>query len=167
MEKEELSALTSASDPAEALQDIGGLPALAAGLGVDIRAGINEEEVKLRQAMYGVNRLPETPPTSLWEHFMDSLDDRDLKILIVAAISSVLFGVFVTADMDDAIQGCAIMSAVVIVSLVSTVQNYRQEVGFQSLQRVSIMGLLVQIPSFSNVVGLLVVQTSCCCSCHS
>ena len=88
-----------------------------------------------RQRLYGVNRLPESPAATIWEHFLDSIDDRDIKILVVAALSSILFGVFVTKDWDDMIKGFAIMSAVVIVSGVSTIQNYRQDVGFKSLQK--------------------------------
>lgn len=107
LSKSDLAALTAARNGADALESLGGQAGLAEGLGVDLQTGIAASEVPTRQARYGQNRLPVAPPTSLWEHFKDSLDDRDLKILVVAAVSSVLFGMFVTADMDDAIQGYA------------------------------------------------------------
>lgn len=101
----DLGTLTRAREAAAALAALGGQEGLARGLGVDLATGVRATEVAARKKRYGENRLPVPPATSLWEHFVDSLDDRDLKILIVAAISSVLFGLLVTADKDDAIQG--------------------------------------------------------------
>jgi P-type Ca2+ transporter type 2C len=136
--KQELSTLTVlGGDGAKALANLGGINGLTKSLGVDVSQGIDSKSVPERKRLYGENRLPESPAASLWEHFIDSVDDRDIKILCVAAVSSVLFGVFVTKDWDDMIQGFAIMTAVVIVSGVSTIQNYRQDIGFKSLQKVA------------------------------
>lgn len=141
--KEQLASLTgggvSSGDAVAALKNLGGASGLARLLAVDTNKGISGETADrtTRQSLYGENRLPEVPTATLWDHFIDSVDDRDIKILVVAAVSSVIFGIFITGDMDDAIQGAAIMTAVVIVSAVSTIQNYRQDQGFKSLQKVA------------------------------
>ena len=134
----ELKTLTVlGANNAKSLKKLGGINALINKLGSDISNGINTSSVFGRQQKYGVNRLPEAKTATIWEHFIDSVDDRDIKILVVAAVSSVLFGVFITKDWDDMIQGFAIMTAVIIVSGVSTIQNYRQDLGFKSLQKVA------------------------------
>jgi len=122
---------------AKALKKLGGIDTLTRKLGSDISKGIKTSSVEERKRIYGENRLPESATATIWEHFIDSIDDRDIKILVVAAVSSVLFGVFITKDWDDMIQGFAIMTAVIIVSGVSTIQNYRQDLGFKSLQKVA------------------------------
>jgi len=93
--KQRLASLTSSRDSAEALAALGGQDGVARLLGTSLRQGIAEAEVPSRKARFGENRLPTVPPTSLWQHFVDSLDDRDLKILIVAAVASVCFGMCV------------------------------------------------------------------------
>jgi magnesium-transporting ATPase (P-type) len=136
--KARLATLTAdTGDGLKALQSLGGADAVAKLLSVDPKKGIPSSEQISRQVKYGQNRLPVAESTSLWQHFVDSVDDRDIKILVSAAIVSVLFGAFVTADIDDIIQGSAIMAAVVIVSAVSTIQNYKQDQGFQSLQKIA------------------------------
>ena len=97
--KEELATLTvPGSDGGKALAKLGGIPALSKSLAVDVSQGIDSNSVLQRKQLYGENRLPESPATTIWEHFIDSVDDRDIKILCVAAVSSVLFGIFVTKD---------------------------------------------------------------------
>ena len=120
-----------------ALQKLGGIAKLSELLQVNPKHGIQTSEQEQRTKDYGENRLPVAASATLWDHFVDSVDDRDIKILVAAAVVSVCFGAFVTADIDDLIQGLAIMAAVVIVSGVSTVQNYKQDQGFKSLQKIA------------------------------
>lgn len=124
-------------DTLKALKDMGGEEGVAQLLQVDTAVGLTAEEAAGRTEKWGTNQLPEPDSTTLWEHFIDAVDDRDIKILVVAAVASTAFGVCLTGDWDDIIQGMAIMAAVVIVSTVATVQNYRQDQGFKSLQRVA------------------------------
>ena len=136
--KAKLAKLTEdTGDGLKALQSLGGINVVTKLLNVNPKKGITTTEQSLRQSKYGQNRLPVAESTSLWQHFIDSVDDRDIKILVSAAVVSVLFGAFVTADIDDIIQGSAIMAAVIIVSAVSTIQNYKQDQGFQSLQKIA------------------------------
>ena len=137
--KAKLATLTAETGEGfDALKKLGGFNQVAAILlTVDPKQGIQSSDQEARKKTYGENRLPVAASATLWDHFIDSIDDRDIKILVAAAVVSVLFGCFVTADIDDIIQGSAIMAAVVIVSGVSTIQNYKQDQGFKSLQKIA------------------------------
>jgi P-type Ca2+ transporter type 2C len=136
--KEDLATLTVMGiDQAAALEKLGGVEQLVRSLDTNINDGIQSSTVPSRQVQYGINRLPTSESATLWDHFLDAIDDREMKILCGAAVASLLFGAFITKDWDDMIQGCAIMTAVVVVAGVSTIQNWKQDQGFKALQSVA------------------------------
>eukprot|EP00505_MAST-04D_sp_SCG-Rhode-Island_P006434 Stramenopile-MAST_4_protein_6434 len=104
--KEDLATLTVMGiDQAAALEKLGGVEQLVRSLDTNINDGIQSSTVPSRQVQYGINRLPTSESATLWDHFLDAIDDREMKILCGAAVASLLFGAFITKDWDDMIQG--------------------------------------------------------------
>jgi magnesium-transporting ATPase (P-type) len=78
--------------------------------------------------------LPSAPRNSFWQLFVDTFDDATLQILIAAAVVSLVIGVY-----DDPttgyVEGLAILAAVLIVSVVTAVNDYQKESQFRDLSK--------------------------------
>jgi calcium-translocating P-type ATPase len=116
----------------EHLKAAGGVKALLELLGTDADAGISDESVVKRRELFGSNTLPSTPRKSFWQLFIDTFDDGTLQILIVAAIVSLVIGIY-----DDPatgyVEGMAILAACLIVSVVTALNDYQKESQFREL----------------------------------
>ena len=114
------------------LKSMGGLSALLKLLGTDANHGIEEFTVDKRRALFGSNTLPSSPRKSFWELFIDTFDDGTLQILIVAAVVSLIIGIY-----DDPatgyVEGMAILTACLIVSVVTALNDHQKESQFREL----------------------------------
>lgn len=142
---------------------IGGLEGIAKLLHVDLDKGVETHTVDSRREIFGCNSLPTTPRKDFWTLFVDTFDDATLQILIVAAIVSLIIGIY-----DDPatgyVEGLAILAAVLIVSIVTAANDYQKESQFRELSAandsVDVVvvrdGLHWQIPVEEIVVGDIV-----------
>lgn len=116
----------------EHLKAAGGVKALLDLLGTDPDVGVSDESVAKRRELFGSNTLPSTPRKSFWQLFIDTFDDGTLQILIVAAIVSLVIGIY-----DDPatgyVEGMAILAACLIVSVVTALNDYQKESQFREL----------------------------------
>ena len=147
----------------EHLQQKGGLKSLLELLGTDPENGADGNTIKLRREVLGSNTLPSTPRKSFWQLFVDTFDDATLQILIVAAIVSLVIGIY-----DDPatgyVEGMAILAACLIVSVVTAINDYQKESQFRELSAandeidvvVVRSGRVQKIPVADLVVGDLV-----------
>jgi Ca2+-transporting ATPase len=145
------------------LQSAGGVKVLLELLGTHPGAGVEETSVEKRRDLFGSNLLPSTPRKSFWQLFVDTFDDATLQILIVAAIVSLIIGIY-----DDPstgyVEGVAILAACLIVSVVTAVNDYQKESQFRELSAandeidvvVVRSGKYLSIPVGDIVVGDLV-----------
>lgn len=96
--------------------------------------GIASTTASTRRSLYGSNSLPSSPRATFLELFIDTFDDETLKILIVAAVVSLAVGIY-----DDPstgyIEGCAILAACLIVSVVTACNDYQKETQFRALSK--------------------------------
>jgi Ca2+-transporting ATPase len=94
--------------------------------------GIELDSIETRRAVFGANEMESAPRATFWELFLKTFDDATLQILIVAAIVSLAIGMY-----DDPaagyVEGCAILSAVLIVSVVTALNDYQKESQFREL----------------------------------
>lgn len=139
---------------------IGGIDGLVSLLNTNADKGAELSSVKIRRELYGCNSLPAAPRKTFWQLFVDSFDDATLQILIVAAIVSLAIGIY-----DDPttgyVEGLAILAAVLIVSVVTAVNDYQKELQFRELSaandNVDVLvirgGHAKQIPVADIVVG--------------
>ena len=145
------------------LKTAGGIKALLELLGTHPDHGISEKSVEARRVELGANALPSAPRASFWQLFVDTFDDATLQILIVAAIVSLVIGIY-----DDPatgyVEGCAILAACLIVSFVTAINDYQKESQFRELsaanEDVDVVvvrsGKFQKIPVDEIVVGDLV-----------
>jgi P-type Ca2+ transporter type 2C len=111
---------------------VGNIAGLAKLLHTDTESGIDLKTVATRKALFGENHLPSTPRKSFWQLFVGSFEDATLQILIVAALVSLAIGIY-----DDPatgyVEGCAILAAVLVVSVVTSANDYQKESQFREL----------------------------------
>lgn len=111
---------------------IGGIEGLLRLLHTNAEDGIVHSSAESRRKVFGCNSLPQAPRKTFWELFVETFDDATLQILIAAAIISLAIGVY-----DDPttgyVEGMAILAAVLIVSVVTAVNDYQKESQFREL----------------------------------
>lgn len=104
---------------------------------------LDEDE---RVRAYGSNTIPRKVPVTFFELCKDALSDPTVIILSVFAVISLILGLYETfyspPDLDeegrplpkvDWVEGCAILLAVVIIVLVTAVNDYNKEKQFMKL----------------------------------
>eukprot|EP00980_Cylindrotheca_fusiformis_P031423 scaffold26343_cov181-Cylindrotheca_fusiformis.AAC.2 len=116
----------------EHLKAAGGVNGLLALLGTNPDKGIDEDTVAKRRSLFGSNTLPSTPRKSFWQLFVDTFDDATLQILIVAAMVSLIIGIYDNPS-TGYVEGCAILAACLIVSVVTALNDYQKETQFREL----------------------------------
>jgi magnesium-transporting ATPase (P-type) len=114
------------------LKAAGGVQALVKVLGTDPDAGASDASIEKRRALFGSNTLPSTPRKSFWQLFVDTFDDATLQILIVAAIVSLVIGIY-DNPATGYVEGMAILAACLIVSVVTALNDYQKESQFREL----------------------------------
>ena len=120
----------------------GGLKPLIHMLHTSSEKGISgfPEDLENRKQVFGCNYIPPKPPKTFLQFLIDAFKDTILIILTVAAVVSLLLGIFAPEDCEGAedntgwIDGFAIIVAVIIVALVTAVNDYQKEQQFRGLQ---------------------------------
>lgn len=141
-----------------------------------------QDQYQDRRRIYGDNRLPTKRSLSIWRLFLNAYNDRILIILTIAAVISLALGLYEavgqphndasniqnrasraqgSAPSLDWVEGLAIEIAVVIVVLVTGLNDYRREKQFIALNakkddrlvKAVRSGKSVQISVFDVVVG--------------
>ncbi|KAL8699724.1 MAG: hypothetical protein Q9224_001293 [Gallowayella concinna] len=95
-----------------------------------------------RKRIFKDNRLPAKKAVSIWRLFWNAYNDRVLIILTAAAVISLALGIYEALGQPkepgqgqslDWVEGLAIMVAIVIVVLVTGLNDYRREKQFSAL----------------------------------
>ena len=134
----ELMSLRTKEERSQALAEYEGVEGLMGHLEVNLKTGLPTEpnELARRRAAFGTNVIPSPPPKSFIALCIDAIQDKTLIILMFAAVLSIILGVTVEHDKSTAwIDGAAILSAVVIVVLVTATNDWTKERQFRGLQK--------------------------------
>lgn len=146
----------------------GGVAGIAKALGVDLEQGLRSDDaadLAARAEAFGENRVPVPPQRSLFLLMWDALHDVTLIILLVAGTISLVVGLAFEDDKATGwIEGAAILGAVGVVVLVSSINDYQKERQFRKLNavkedsKVNVLrdGLVKQVSKYDLVVGELV-----------
>ncbi|MCP9265526.1 Plasma membrane calcium-transporting ATPase 3 [Dirofilaria immitis] len=125
-----------------------GVEGLCRRLKTDPNNGLpqDKDELDRRRAVYGANEIPPHPPKSFLQLVWEALQDVTLIILLVSAIVSLALSFYrppddgLGAGSDDSeheagwIEGVAILISVVVVVLVTALNDYTKERQFRGLQ---------------------------------
>jgi Ca2+-transporting ATPase len=148
----------------EALTKMGGIGGVISKLKTNPERGLTADEAKTgfteRISRFGENKLPEPPMKSLMSLVIDGLQDKTLIMLIISAVVSLVLGVLEDPK-SGWIEGTAILCAVVVVVMVSSLNDYQKERQFRALNQkknnkpVKVIrdGNLEQVSVYSVMVG--------------
>ena len=125
-------------------------------LATDAEKGISSEEAAQRLKEYGLNKLDEAPPTSIWALLWDQFNDFVVLLLIGASLISAILGEWVEAG--------AIMAIVLLNAILGIIQERRAAEEFAALRQLAAPeahairdGHRIVIPARELVPGDLVV----------
>ncbi|OHT09384.1 Calcium-transporting ATPase 4, plasma membrane-type [Tritrichomonas foetus] len=119
------------------LKEMGGVENIIKELKTDSEKGICDlSTISQRKTELGANVLPDPPTKSFFRLFIEALGDLMLIILMVSAIISLILVLcFPGEDKLGWIDSVSILVAVLIVSLVQAITNWRQQRAFTNINR--------------------------------
>jgi Ca2+-transporting ATPase len=133
----------------DTFRSFGGLQGLAQSLNVDVNAGLSVDELQTQNAssndrirIYGRNQLPAKKPKSIWRLAWITFQEAVLVLLTVAGTISLALGLYETFGTTHApddptpvdwVEGVAILSAVAIVVVVASHNDWQKEKAFVKL----------------------------------
>ncbi|KAK3249190.1 ATF/CREB activator [Cymbomonas tetramitiformis] len=171
---QELVELTAIPQDPGNLAALGGVERLAKMLKVDITTGIDGKspaEIEARKAAFGENTYPEQPPKAFWEYCWEACQDLTLMILVLCAIAALGCGIAIEGAEEGWYDGAGIFFAIVLVVLVTAINDYQQDLQFRDLDaknkemsKVSVIrnGNEAEIQPAEAVVGDIVkLKTGC------
>ena len=94
-----------------------------------LEKGLSSEEVKARQAKYGLNELTEKERTTFWEMLWGQLNSFVIWLLLSAAVISAVLGDFVEAG--------AILLIVILNAILGIIQESRAEQALAALKKLA------------------------------
>eukprot|EP00299_Pterocystis_sp_00344_P002668 c13003_g1_i1.p1 GENE.c13003_g1_i1~~c13003_g1_i1.p1 ORF type:complete len:1006 (+),score=268.98 c13003_g1_i1:48-3020(+) len=105
-------------------------------LGVDEKKGLSSAEVEKRLAQYGPNELPAEERTPFWKLVLEQFDDKLVKILLAAAVTSFVLALF--EEGEDQLQAftepAVIMTILILNAIVGVVQESNAEAAIEALK---------------------------------
>eukprot|EP01126_Amoeba_proteus_P065231 TRINITY_DN923_c0_g2_i1.p1 TRINITY_DN923_c0_g2~~TRINITY_DN923_c0_g2_i1.p1 ORF type:complete len:968 (+),score=225.49 TRINITY_DN923_c0_g2_i1:94-2997(+) len=120
------------------LEELGGQEGVARLLKTDLRNGLEERgDFADREEYYGLNFIPIPEGTSWLELFIDAWKDEALMILTVAAFVALIAGVtsqLLKLGENGWIDGVAILTTCLIVTLVTSTNDYMKDLQFRKLR---------------------------------
>lgn len=93
----------------------------------------NEGTNRLREEYFGSNALIEPPTKSVWQIFIGCFEDATLRLLIIAAIASLIIGIASEGFAKGWYESGAILAAVIVVVTITTINDYTQIKQFREL----------------------------------
>ncbi|KAG7393121.1 hypothetical protein PHYPSEUDO_012457 [Phytophthora pseudosyringae] len=150
---------------AEQLAKSGGITGVAASLGVDITQGLNTNDsadLKRREDTFGSNYIAPPNPKSLLELMWEAFQDVTIIVLTVSGILSVILAITVGDHPDTGwIEGACIIFAVLVVTMVTAINDYQKEAQFRALnavkedEKIKVIrnGVPAEVGKFGLVVG--------------
>ncbi|KAL8271935.1 hypothetical protein Esti_004059 [Eimeria stiedai] len=120
------------------LKDMGGSEGIARLLSTPRAIGLSDEgDIKRRQKLFGVNRLPRRASASFFSLCIDAASDNTLQILMICGlVSIVLSQLFGENPQVEWMEGAAIWVAVLVVVLVTAGNDWFKEQQFRQLSAV-------------------------------
>ncbi|CBZ23679.1 putative vacuolar-type Ca2+-ATPase [Leishmania mexicana MHOM/GT/2001/U1103] len=129
-----------ANEAAPMYEKLGKVEGIANTLHTSLKNGVDASTAEARRAFFGKNALPEEPPLTFWEMYKASWEDSMIRLLTVAAIVSLILGLTVPDPGQTEvnyktgwIEGFAIICSVIIVTTVTSVNDYNKERRFHKL----------------------------------
>ena len=124
----------------EEYQRVGKIEGILEKLKVNKNNGLNEEskqDQEWRVKTWGSNKKPEIVDLTYLEHTLKVFEDEMLRVLLAAAIISLVIGISKDGIQTGWIEGVAIFFAVFVVVNITAYMNSTEEKEFNSLNRIN------------------------------
>ncbi|KAG9440433.1 hypothetical protein H6P81_020598 [Aristolochia fimbriata] len=133
---DELGSIVEGHD-VKKLKHHGGVEGLANKLSTSTTSGLtaNEELLKTRQDIYGINKFTENEARSFFVFVWEALQDMTLIILAVCAFVSLVVGIAMEGWPKGAHDGLGIVASILLVVFVTATSDYRQSLQFKDLDK--------------------------------
>ncbi|KAL6013090.1 Calcium-transporting ATPase 2, plasma membrane-type [Asimina triloba] len=133
---EELGSIVEDHD-VKKLKVHGGVEGLANKLSTSTSNGLssNEDELRVRQEIFGINKFTESQLRSFWVFVWEALQDMTLIILGVCAFVSLIVGIVMEGWPKGAHDGLGIVASILLVVFVTATSDYRQSLQFKDLDK--------------------------------
>lgn len=134
IDKDALNTVNAEKDSA-GWATLGGVDAVTSALKTDRKNGLASANVERNRVAFGANTFKEVPPKSFFSILLEALKDPTLILLMVAATVSTILGTAIEEEREENawVEGVAIWVAVILVSLVGSVNDYQKELQFRKL----------------------------------
>jgi P-type Ca2+ transporter type 2C len=115
----------------------GGVDGIAEKLSTSKTDGLStdEDSIKRRQDIYGINKFTESEVRSFWVFVWEALQDTTLIILAVCAFVSLVVGIAMEGWPKGAHDGLGIVASILLVVFVTATSDYRQSLQFKDLDK--------------------------------
>ncbi|KAE9293090.1 Plasma membrane calcium-transporting ATPase 4 [Phytophthora rubi] len=152
----------------EVLTNIGGLQGVAAALNVDPRQGLdsnNTADLALREESFGRNYVEPPKSKSFLELMWDAYQDITIIVLTISGFISIVLSVTVGDHPETGwVEGACIILAVIVVTIVTAMNDYQKEAQFRALnavkedEKIKVIrnGQPAEVSKWSLVVGDIV-----------
>lgn len=133
----------------EAYHELGEGATIAASLGTNPENGIkdNSDILNEQRQIFGSNTYHKRPRKSFFHFVVEAFKDTTILILLVCAALALGFGIKEHGVQEGWYEGGSIFVAVALVVAVSAISNFRQEVQFEKLSKIS-NNIKVEVVSF-------------------
>jgi len=129
-------------------QSKGGRDWLLKGLKTHESNGFDTGTIPFREELFGNNKKKVVAPKTFWHFVEECLEDRLLRVLIIAGIFSIMIDEIMAPPSKRAtawIEGFAILLAVIMITLVTALNNLKKDNEFRKLNDEAEKGKIVTI----------------------
>ncbi|CAH0521012.1 unnamed protein product [Peronospora belbahrii] len=152
----------------DVLGNMGGLEGIAASLHVDLRQGLdsnNDADLLHREESFGKNYVAPPRAKSFFELMWDAFQDITIIVLTISGFISIILSSTVGDHPETGwVEGACIILAVVVVTIVTAMNDYQKEAQFRALnaikedEKIKVIrnGQPTEISKWSLVVGEIV-----------
>ena len=118
-----------------ALSKLGDQEGLLKVLDTKINYGFEEtrESLLAREVAFGNNHRRTVETKSIWDMVMEQFEDKILRILLAAALVSLVIGIYQEGIQKGWIEGLTIYIAISVIVIVTVANDYAKEKQFQKL----------------------------------
>ncbi|XP_027166859.1 putative calcium-transporting ATPase 13, plasma membrane-type [Coffea eugenioides] len=122
------------------LVQFGGVQGIATSLNTEVQHGLNgddDEDILSRIEAFGSNTYRKPPKKGFFHFVWEAFQDPTIAILLACAALSLSFGIKENGPKEGWYDGGSIFVAVFLVISVSAISNFRQNLQFEKLSKVS------------------------------
>ena len=137
------------------LEEYQGTGGITAKLETNITTGIQSSEILDRIKSFGDNRVFEEPPATFCSFVLEALGDLMIMILCISAVIQIVLGMALGKNPStDWIDGASVIIAVLVVTIISSITNYKKELKFHELNAVQKEGTHYQVIRDGDTIQL-------------